>query len=54
MTENRLNQLATRGYLPFETHVNGTRMYRRAQLVVVAQARDVKWLMGGYPGRIAP
>ncbi len=35
----RLNQLAARGFLPFETHADGTRLYRREQLEVVAQAR---------------
>jgi hypothetical protein len=37
----RLNQLAVKCLLPFEVHADGTRMYRRAQLEVVANAREV-------------
>ena len=40
---SRLNQLATRGFLPFVMHSDGTRMYRRKQLEVVANARDARW-----------
>ena len=39
----RLNQLATGGKLPYENHRDGTRLYRREQLEVVAQARDARW-----------
>lgn len=35
---SRLNQLATRGFLPFAVHVDGTRLYRREQLLIVANA----------------
>jgi hypothetical protein len=40
---HRLNQLAVRGFVPFEMHVDGTRLYRRAQLQVVGNAREVRW-----------
>lgn len=39
----RLNQLAAKGFLPFEVHADGTRMYRREQLAVVANARQARW-----------
>ncbi len=39
----RLNQLAVRGFLPFEVHADGPRLYRRQQLEVVAQARAARW-----------
>jgi hypothetical protein len=39
----RLNQLAGKGFLPFEVHVDGTRLYRRQQLEVVSNARDARW-----------
>jgi hypothetical protein len=40
----RLNQLATRGFPPFETTNSGTRLYRREQLQVVAHARAAEAL----------
>jgi hypothetical protein len=56
----RLNQLAVRGFVPFELHVDGTRLYRREQLAVVANARDVRWARyrwgrasGGSSGRVS-
>ncbi len=39
----RLNQLANAGRLPFETHEDGTRLYRRDQLRTVANAREARW-----------
>lgn len=39
----RLKQLAARGFLPHETHHDGTRLYRREQLEVVANAREARW-----------
>ena len=39
----RLNALAARGFVPFAVHSDGTRMYRREQLEVVATARDARW-----------
>ena len=39
----RLNQLVAKGFLPFEVHVDGTRMYRREQLMTVANAREARW-----------
>ena len=43
LEDTRLNQLAVRGFVPFEMHVDGTRLYRRAQLQVVANARSARW-----------
>jgi hypothetical protein len=43
VNHTRLNQLAVRGFLPFEMHADGTRLYRREQLEVVANARDARW-----------
>jgi hypothetical protein len=43
VNHTRLNQLAVRGFVPFEMHVDGTRLYRRAQLQVAGNARDVRW-----------
>jgi hypothetical protein len=43
VNHTRLNQLAVRGFVPFEMHLDGTRLYRRAQLQVVANARAVRW-----------
>lgn len=39
----RLNQLARRGFVPFEVHADGTRLYRREQLRTVANARQARW-----------
>ncbi len=39
----RLNQLAARGFVPFATHADGTRLYRREQLEVVSYARATRW-----------
>jgi hypothetical protein len=36
VNHTRLNQLAVRGFVPFEVHADGTRLYRREQLEVVA------------------
>jgi excisionase family DNA binding protein len=43
VSHQRVNQLAVGGRLPYVTHRNGTRLYRREQLEVVAQARDAMW-----------
>ncbi len=40
---SRLNALVTRGFVPFEVHTDGTRLYRREQLEVVATAREARW-----------
>ncbi len=40
---SRLNQLVAADRLPFETHKDGTRLYRRQQLLTVANARDARW-----------
>lgn len=42
----RLNQLVARGFVSFEVHADGTRLYRREQLAVVAKARDARWRHG--------
>jgi hypothetical protein len=39
----RLNELVAKGYIPFEVHADGTRLYRRAQLMTVANAREARW-----------
>ena len=39
----RLNALARRGFIPYETHADGTRLYRREQLEVIAMAREARW-----------
>ena len=39
----RLGQLFAKGFVPFVVHVDGTRLYRREQLEVVANARDARW-----------
>jgi hypothetical protein len=40
---SRLRQLSDADRLPFVLHRDGTRLYRRDQLEVVAQARDAMW-----------
>ncbi len=35
----RLNQIAAKDIIPFEVHADGTRLYRRQQLEVVANAQ---------------
>ena len=40
---SRLNQLVARGFLPYKTHIDGTRMYRREQLMTVSNAREARW-----------
>ncbi len=39
VNQARVWQLAQRGFLPYETAPGGTRLYRRAQLRVIANAR---------------
>ncbi|MDQ3275844.1 MAG: hypothetical protein M3Q39_12670, partial [Actinomycetota bacterium] len=39
VNQARVWQLAERGFLPYETAPDGTRLYRRAQLQVIANAR---------------
>ncbi len=46
----QLNILAGQGLLPFETHADGTRLYRRQQLEVVARARAARWYRFSEPG----
>lgn len=40
---SRLNALVAKDRLPYVEHNDGTRMYRRLQLEVVATARDARW-----------
>ena len=40
----RVNQLADKGFLPFVTNHDGTRLYRRFQLETVANARSARKL----------
>jgi len=39
----RLNQLVAADRIPFEVHIDGRRIYRREQLLTVANARDARW-----------
>ena len=39
----RLDQLARAGRIPYETDDRGNRRYRRNQIQVVANARNVRW-----------
>ncbi len=43
----RLNQLVAAERVPFEIHTDGRRIYRREQLLTVANARDARW--HGHP-----
>ena len=43
MNVARLNQLVAKGFLPFEVHADGRRIYRREQLLTVANAREARW-----------
>lgn len=40
---SRLNVLAGKGFIPYEVHSDGTRLYRREQLEIVAQGRHARW-----------
>lgn len=40
---SRLNQLVAAGRVPFELHADGRRVYRREQLLTVANAREARW-----------
>ena len=44
---SRLNQLVAAGRVPFELHSNGRRMYRREQMLTVANARETRWRPSG-------
>jgi hypothetical protein len=50
----RLNQLATRRILPFETTAGGNRLTRREQLRVVAHARNAWWARYHVPRVASP
>ena len=39
----RLNQLVAAGFVPFEVHADGRRIYRREQMLTVANAREARW-----------
>ena len=38
-----LNQLVAVGLVPIEIHAGGRRMYRREQMLTVANAREARW-----------
>ena len=40
---SRLNQLVGAGRVPYEVHADGRRMYRREQMLTVANAREARW-----------
>ena len=40
---SRLNQLVAQGRIPFEVHADGRRIYRREQMMTVANAREARW-----------
>lgn len=43
----RIKQLAATGRLPFESHVDGTRLFRREQLITIANAAETRhWAAG--------
>jgi len=39
----RVNQLVAKGRIPYEVHADGRRVYRREQLLTVANARETRW-----------
>jgi predicted site-specific integrase-resolvase len=39
----RLNQLVAAERIPFEVHTDGRRIYRREQLLTVANSRNARW-----------
>ena len=45
VNKERVNQLADKGFLPFATHHDGTRLYRRFQLEIVSNARLARKLL---------
>lgn len=42
VTVARLHQLIAKGFVPYEVQTDGTRLYRREQLEVVANARQAR------------
>jgi hypothetical protein len=42
-SHQRLGQLAVQERVPYIQHVDGVRLYRRAQLETVANSRDARW-----------
>lgn len=40
---SRLNQLVAADRVPYEVHSDGRRIYRREQLLTVANAREARW-----------
>jgi excisionase family DNA binding protein len=49
VNRNRVRQLVAAHRIPYVRHSDGTYLFRREQLQVVAQARDVNWAR--YQGR---
>ncbi len=48
----RLNQLVAAGRLPYEVHADGRRIYRREQMMTVANAREARWCHGDPSERL--
>ena len=46
VSSSRMRLLTAEDRLPYVLHVDGTRLYRRGQLEVVAQGRDAMWHLG--------
>lgn len=43
ISRQRLGQVGDKGFLPFVRHRDGVRLYRREQLVTIANARPARW-----------
>ena len=43
VSRQRLGQLGDRGLVPYVRHRDGVRLYRREQLLTIANARDARW-----------
>lgn len=50
----RIGQLAENDKVPYETHSDGTRLYRREQLTIVAQPRGARCGNRGFTVLIGP
>ena len=52
VNRQRVDQLVDKGFLPHEQGSNGRRRYRRAQVVVIANARRARWRTSPWPHRM--
>lgn len=43
VSRQRLGQLGDKGFVPFIRHRDGVRLYRREQLLTIANAREARW-----------